>query len=57
LFVSRFTTIPASHAETSGAPITGTTATRRPATISTPPTKYMKSCPLPGTMLLIQGAR
>jgi hypothetical protein len=36
------TTIPASQAATSGAPILGATATTTPAVISTTPTKYMK---------------
>src|SRR3954471_20085136 len=49
--------MPASQPATTNAPIRGANATRSPAAISIPPTTYMKSWPLPGTMSLIQPAR
>ena len=49
--------MPPSHAATTKPPIHGAARTSRPAAISTTPTKYMKSCALPGTMSSIQGAR
>jgi hypothetical protein len=49
--------IPASQPATSSPPKRGTTATTSPARISTPPTTYMASWPLPGMMSLNSVAR
>src|SRR4051812_22783268 len=54
---SRLTMMPASHTATSGPPKRGSTATTRPATISTTPTASIAWCAVPGTIESIWGAR
>src|SRR3954471_19223864 len=49
--------IPASQTATSGPPKRGSTATTRPATISTTPTASIAWCAVPGTIESICGAR